>query len=472
MRRVIAAASLVAVVALLPLLVGLSLQHRHQRIVAGLGERGYRVAEAAYQLGWLRSSLRTEIAPAAATEGEQSRLRLVLRLRHGPEVWLRDWPPVLATADGRVSVLGAPRALPPLVVAARLSPGGALDATLRVPDVTYSGEAGRLHFVSGDAELRLARDGAWRLHGRLASLEATAPEGRRLRLVDMDWQLAAADQTLTLALPLSRLSLSLGALHLDAATGQPQIDIAGVEAALIADAAASAVALSLTGSVDALTVGQGAYAPSEWALDLDEVDAAALADLRARLGAVDRTALTASQQGMVTGQLLLAALPKLLAGTPRMRISTLSVSTPQGEIAATAELRMAPAASAAGSGVTGSPPSSLDPRLVPTLLGRLSGSASVSAPQALVVALVARQQTRRVRRELALRGESADTLPQGLAADVEAAAQAATAALLREGWLTAEQGRLVAELRLAGGDLQVNGKPVALPDSLGSPFDP
>jgi hypothetical protein len=96
------------------------------------------------------------------------------------------------------------------------------------------------------------------------------------------------------------------------------------------------------------------------------------------------------------------------------------------------------------------------------LLARLGGDARLSAPQALVVSLVAAQQTRRVRRELALHGEPVDSLPPHLAADVEAAAQAATGTLLREGWLTAEQGRLAAELRLDAGVLRVNGREEAL----------
>jgi hypothetical protein len=470
MRRVIVAALLVAAVAaLLPLLVGVYLQHRHQRILDALAERGYRANAAEYRLGWLRSSLRTEISPEVSTDGEQSRLRLMLRLQHGPRVWLKAWPPPLATAAGRASVLGAPRALPPLVLGARLRVSGAVDATLRVPDLTYSGAAGRLHFVAGDADLRVLRDGAWRLHGRLQSLEATAPDGRRLRVGDIDWELAAG--AASAVLPLSRLRLSLGSLHLDAAAGQPPLDIAAFGVALTAESSAATVDVALTGAVEELSIGQGFYAPSALAVSVNGIDAEELRELCTRLTSLDRTALTASQQGMATGRLLLAALPKLLSRTPDAQLRRLRLTTPQGAVDATAVLRMAPAHGPAGADAGANAVPAAGPLPPGTLAARLSGSARLSAPQSLVVALLTERQTRRVRRELALRGEPADALSPALAADVAAAAQAATRALLRDGWLKAEQGRLVADLHLAGGGLRVNGRRVALPEWLGLPDD-
>lgn len=472
MRRAIVAALFVAAVAAaLPWALGRYLQHRHGLVLDELGERGYRIVADEYHPGWLRSNLRTEIAPAVPADGnEPSRLRLDLRLRHGPAVWIAAWPPVLATAAGRASLLGGPRALPPLVLVARLHATGALDVNMRVPDVAYSGAAGRLVLVAGDAQLGFARDEAWALDGHLESLEATAPDGRRLRLEAIDWALAGADADG--ALPVSRLRLGLGALHLDATAAQPGVDIEGFETTLTVDHAAAVIGLALTGTLNALLIDQDAYAPSGLTVAVRGIDAVALGDLRNRLAALDRSALSASQQGMITGRLLLAALPKLLSGTPAAELRRLSVTTPHGAVDASAQPRVAPADSPPrpGAAVMAAPPDA--GALLPALFARLDGSGRIAVPQSLVVALLAEQQTRRVRRELALRGEPTGQLPRALAADVDAAAQAAAGGLVREGWLKSEQGRLVAELRLADGNLSLNGKSVALQGWLAGPERP
>jgi hypothetical protein len=464
MRRLIAAAVLVAVVAAsLPWLVGLYLQYRHQQLLDDLRGLGYRVPASEYRLGWLRSRVLTELAPPVVGDDGPSRLRLDLRVGHGPGVWRQHWPPALATAAGRATLLDAPRALPALVLVASLGVFGNLDATLRMPDVTYSGAVGRLHFVAVDAHVRVARDGRWGVQGSLESLEATDPDGRRVRLDALGWELAGDDPGG--AVPFSRLALTLGGLRLDADGTRPSVELGGLEAGLSAAAADDELALALTGAVETLTVGQQGFAPSALDLSVAGLNPAAIAELRRRLAAMDRQTLSASQRGMVTGRVLMAALPRLLAGTPEARLRRLSVTTPQGRVAATADLRLAPPDAGAGAQEAGR----TDPRVSPVgddlpraLLARLGGDARLLVPQALVVSLVAAQQARRVRRELALHGEPVDTLPPNLAADVEAAAQAATATLLREGWLTAEQGRLLAELRLAGAALRINGKEVAL----------
>jgi hypothetical protein len=170
--------------------------------------------------------------------------------------------------------------------------------------------------------------------------------------------------------------------------------------------------------------------------------------------------LTLSQEGLVAGRLLVAALPELLAGSPAAQLRTLRVMTPFGEVRAEAHLRLAaPRESTARSPAA----SSAAPEIWRGLGRRLRGDAKLSAPRALVVALAARQQTERARRELALRGEPTDALPPTLAADVDAAAEAATANLVREGWLSADGARVSTELRLDASGMTVNDKPTAKP---------
>ncbi|WP_295543921.1 DUF945 family protein [uncultured Thiohalocapsa sp.] len=463
MRRLIVAALLVvAVAAASPAGVGLYLKYRQQALLSGLAERGYRILDADYQWGWSRSAARAEIAPQAdrTAATPPSRLRIDLRLQHGPRLWLGARPAPLAQAQGRARLLGAERALPPLVLNARLFPDGLLQLQARTPDVTYSGAVGQVQLAAVEGQLRWPSDGRWLARGSLASLTATAPDGRQLRLGDLAWRVQAAPAA---ALPVSRVELELGSLRLDAAADQPALVVADAGLRLTAASDAATVRLGARGDAQALEIDRAPYAPSRLKLSVAGVDAPALRALRTRLARLDRHALSPSQQGWVTGRLLMAAWPALLAGAPTAELEDLVLTTPLGDVTAEAALRLAPGSPAvdATAAAPAAMPQGAD--LWAALAERLRGSASLSAPQALVVALVAQRQAERVRRELALRGEATAALPPTLAADVEAAAQAATARLLRDGWLTADGGRLHARLHLDDAGLSVNGRPAALP---------
>jgi hypothetical protein len=465
MRRLIAVALVVtAVAALLPGVMGLYLHHRYTQLLEDVVAQGYRVHAASYRQRWARSAASFRIAPPDGADDAQAQVRVALDLKHGYGVWAEHWPPSLATVTGRASVLGGPRPLPPLVLTATLGLAGGIDGTLRVPDVTYSGAVGQLHFVDGKSAFAYAPGGHWTLSGKLGALEATEPDSRKLRLGGLGWELALG--ALDAALPTARLAVTLSQLGLDGTEGRPPVALSGLQAALDIGVADAAARLVLTGGVDSLTLGADAYAPSHIGLRLEGLSAPALRALRVRFAALDATALTASQRGAAVARLVLDALPALLAGEVRLELETLRLATPFGELRAQADLALVPA---------GDQPvldASTADGLLRTLGARLVGTAEVSAPQALVVALITQEQTERMQRELALRGEAIATLPPELAADVAAAAQASTRALLRERWLVAEQGRLVARLQLGDGRLSVNDKAVAAPDWLAPPTLP
>jgi hypothetical protein len=462
MRRVIVVAMLVAAVAaLLPAAVGLYLQQRWDRLLEHVAARGYRLTAREYQLGWARSEARVEVAPPADADDEPTRLGIGLRLDHGYARWLGGGSPRLAAFSGRATVLGGPRPLPPLVVGGTLGLLGGLDGTLRVPDVTYSGAVGQLHFVAGSGVFRRGPDGRLQVSGSLDALEAEAPDGRKLRLEGLGFALRLADAQASL--PLGELSVTLGALSLDASAAQPALALGELEAALATALDGAAAAIRVDASVAALTLGSHTYAPSGGELLVEGLRAPALVGLRARLAALDAAALAPSQRGAALAQIATAALPELLGGEPRLRLRALRITTPYGELAADADLGLAPPSAPAG-GAEGQISAGGEP--LSALTARLTGTAEVSGPQALVVALITGEQTRRVRAELALRGEPADHLSPALAADLDAAAQASAQRLLREGWLVAEQGRLLARLSLERGTLELNGKAIAVADWL------
>jgi hypothetical protein len=455
--RLIAVALVVAVVAaLLPGAAGLYLKQRWDALLDDVAARGYALAARDYRQGWLQSEAQVEIAPPADADDAAPKLGLVLNVEHGYALWFAQWPPRLAAFRGRASVLGGPRPLPPLRLAGTLGVGGAVSGTLRVPDVTYSGAVGQLHFVAGSGDFAVGPDGRWALSGGLDALEAEAPDARKLRLTGLGVSLvlARADP----AWPVGELGLTLDGLTLDASTTVSAMTLGGLDVALATERDGAAAAVRTGGTVAMLAIGGAGYAPSGIELSLTGLQVPAVAALRARLAALGPKALTPSQRGAAVAQTVLAGLPALVGDDAGLRLSALRVTTPSGELAAEVDLRLAPPAAGAAAERPGGV--AADP--LRAFVGRLAGTAEVSGPQALVVALLAREQTRRVREELALRGESSATLPPALAAELEAAAQASAQALLREGWLVAEQGRLVARLQLDGGMLTVNQKPVAV----------
>jgi hypothetical protein len=344
-----------------------------------------------------------------------------------------------------------------------------------VPDLTYSGEVGRLRVGSGAAIVSNPDAGEWRFVGEIGTMEAEAPDGRRLRVSGINVAIALAP--LGGVLPVNALTIEVGELLLDATASDPAFSLEGLAVQLTGVERDSTADLRVSAAVTSLALGGDGYAPSKLALTLAGIDVGGLRTLRSRLGALGARSLAPSQRGLATARLLQASLPELFSGEPLFALEQLEVTTPFGLLAAEADLALAAAPpspvvsgrDAAATG-TGSPGDDASPRLagqtgwepLRSLTRRLSGTGRWSAPQSLAVALVAGQQATRVRRELALRGEGGESLPPGLAAEVESASQSAVAGLLRDGWLTADQGRLAAEFRVEGGAVQINGRPVAM----------
>jgi hypothetical protein len=460
MRRVIAVASLVTAVAipfaaLLPAAVGLYVQQRCDQLMDAIAARGYQIGAREYRRGWRQSEGVVEIAsPADPT----TRLRLATHWRHGYRVWLDTGAPRLASVNARASVLGSTRPLPPITVTATLGLMGGLNGTLEPPDLTYSGAIGQLHFVAGRNRFSVTPGGRWMLAGDLDMLEAVAPDGDKLRLEGLDWSLTLNDAAS--ALPQGALTVGLRSLSLDATDARPQIELKGFEIALATDRNGPAASINAEVAVTELSVGGRGFAPSHAELSVTGLQAPALQALRAQLAALDAAALSASQRGAAMAQTAIAALPAILGDQAGLTLAALQLTTPSGALSVEANLQLTARGEhpqlIAGASAQG----------LRDLAARLAGTATLSGPQALVVSAIAAQQARRVRSELARRGDATAALPATLVAELDAAAQASTRAMLHEGWLVAEQGRLVARLRLDAGAMSLNGKPVAVADWL------
>ena len=476
-RRVtvaVPAAAVVFVLSLalgLPWLLGVRAEHLYEEAVADLAAAGYRIVQNEYRRDWLESTALLVIAPAASDAAEAPQLQVASRIGHGPGADdLLRWPPVLATARSRVTVIGGLRQLPPLLVQTALEAGGAVAATLRLPGITYSGRVGMLNLVDGQGELRLG-DGGDGLSGagELPLLEATDVTGQALTLRGLGWRFAL--HGLTAGVPVGGGALTLDELQLDATTDLPPLQVSGVLMRLETAVDAGQARAEAELRIDELMVNGSQFAPSRLQLALTGVDAASLSSLLDGLRQLDARDLPESMRGLAIGALLTQSLPGLLSAAPQLELERMALATPFGAVTADARLAVSGGVGSnlvpsAGTGARDGAEPNARPPLI--WLQRLSGEAQVFAPQALVLQVMIDEQRRRVQRELMNRGELADPLPARLEAEMEAAAQASLLSLIRDRWLLSDRGRLSASAVLADGRLTWNGKTIPINGWTGS----
>ncbi|TVQ83910.1 MAG: DUF945 family protein [Chromatiaceae bacterium] len=461
---------LLVLIALAPELIGRWAEQAYRAALGDLADRGYVAVEQAYQRGWFEASAVTLIAPATAIDpGDPQRLlsprlRIGSRIEHGPrrlaDLW--RWPLPLVSVHNRISVIGAPRALPALLADGSLGWGAALDLRLRLPDVTYVGVAGDLQLVDGHSDLHIAAGGRrLRVSGALRLLEASDPTGAALTLIRTAWTLALRRGG---GLPVGTLALTMDALSLGAG------DRGGVDARSGLDAEAVRLELGLEQSDDqlalqiALDLGRLdlpglALGRSRLALRLDRLHAPAIRDLIAAERELAARRLPGSLYGFALVGLLTEQVPALLSAGPALSLEELELQTADGPLSVRLDLRLVPVTVP------------VDLRQVPPLtaylqpvfwLDRLVGEGHILVPQPLLARWIGAQQRQRVRAELAHQGVALEVLPADLEAEVSDAADAALGALIRNRWLVPREGRLGALLLLGDGLLTINGKTLAL----------
>ena len=458
-RRLVAVALAATAVAALavPWLVGLRAEQLYHRFLDDVAARGYPIVHDEYHRGWLGARALTQIGPRADSpadsdaEAEPPRLQVVSQIAHGPRgAALWRWPPLLASSTSRITVVGRARALPPLLVDGSIDVLGAIDSAWQVPDLAYSGALGRLHLTDGQGRLQADADRPeWRGDGKLARLEADDGSGQALVLYGLGWRFAG--HWVDPGLPVGESELRLQGLSLDGTGPRPPLKLENAQARLQSRLEQGRVDLGASLAVDQLSVNHADFAPSRLRLDLTGVDAHALRALRDGMRAYNARELPESVRGLAFGALLAQSLPGLLSGGPRIALHDMDLTTPQGSVSGQAWLQVAATYT-----------DILDLARPSRWLKGLSGEARIAAPQALVLQLLVDDQQRRVRDELRHRGESADPLPPRLETEVEQAAQASLAALIRDGWLVADHGRLSAAVLIGDGLLTVNGKTIPI----------
>ena len=268
-------------------------------------------------------------------------MQVASRIGHGPGADnLLRWPPVLATARSRVTVIGGPRQLPPLLVQTALEAGGALALTLGLPGIAYSGRAGSLH-PGRSGGLRLAATPAMAASGRgeLPLLEAMDAAGKALAMRGLGWHFGL--HGLTAGVPIGEGALTLEALQLDATATdlrwRSRCVLMRLETAVDAGQARAEAELR----IDQLRVNGSAFAPSQLRLALTGFDAESLSSLLDGLRQLDARDLPESMRGLAIGALLTQSLPGLLSAAPRLQLERLELATPFGAVTADARLALA-----------------------------------------------------------------------------------------------------------------------------------
>jgi uncharacterized protein YdgA (DUF945 family) len=275
---------------------------------------------------------------------------------------------------------------------------------------------------------------------------------------------------LELATPQGRLSISGIALNSDLKRGAQRLmlgktmlrvaraEIAGAQSGLVegleygAGAVESGDFIDVSGAfaVARANVAGSAYGPARLAIAMDHLHGPTLAMMQAEFEALERSQLAPEQQRQAMTELVGRFFAELLQHQPTLRLTELSLQTPDGDLRLNADLGWP--------GYTGAEP------VTPAALGNATeASAELSISEALARKLGeagARQN---------LRVSANPPLPPGPEGEAELQTRAQVAvvqqlgALVEQGLVSREEGRLKVRARFHGGQLELNGRPVPLP---------
>lgn len=412
-----------------------------------------RVLESRFERGWLHSRAETSIEMSGGTGlafrafvtglgaldvRERVGLHMVHGIEHGPLPlweWLRagmEGAPVLARIRSTVEIdhesqrelAEAIGKLPPVEAETIVRAAGhaATHLSVAAQRLRASGEGfardARFLGASGDLEFR---DRYRHLSGTLQS-PGFAGRGleRAVELRDVTWVFELPGSEL----PVGRMELGVGELRVAPAEGDGGLTLADVLLEPSGRVSGGRLEADLLLRVRSVALGAEAYGPATVALDLRDLDAAALRRLR-RAGLSLQEGQTDPVATAVAAGELAEALPALLDRGPRAELRELRLATPAGPIAARGRLTLARPDLSSGSLSVGS-----------FFDAELEAEAPASVAESILASLVSPARVRELRTKGAL-------APDG------------------------ERARLRVEWR--GSSLQLNGVPVPLPPPAPAP---
>ncbi|WP_295429475.1 DUF945 family protein [uncultured Thiodictyon sp.] len=403
-----------------------------------------------YERGWFSSKANAELTRQplpGQTPAGVSRIHLDSRIEQGPWAWFNaDLFPALTQVHTRVEVLADPLRVPPLLFTTTIGANGSGLTRLLIPATEQSGAPDGFRLQSKD----ITGTARYRPNPRQLAADLTVPG---LALLDSAGPIAR----LTDARLKADLTGWIGGLF----TGRTSLEVesaelspppqpnANAKAALVqrlhlsleqvpqGQAPTLRLDLRLDAAAELLRLGSVDYRSPVIGLAARSLDAQALAEINTALRTLADDGASRAMRGLVGATLLTQLLPRFLAAGPSLTLDPFTLTTPAGPVAAHLSL----GAAAQGPGATGAAVllSALLNRGKANWLTGLTGDGAIDLPQAIALEWLARADT---------------AVPPAPAERLQT--------WIDGGWVSARDGRVTSTVRLADGQLSVNGKPVPL----------
>ena len=395
-----------------------------------------------YERGWFDSHASAVLTPPP-TSTARGQVQLESRIAQGPWSWFGPGPwPALTRIHTRADWVDGDLALPPLLVDTVIGVGGTGETRLSVPatDPPPGADGRRLSNAELTGRLRFRADTRAVLVDlevpRLALSDATGPRlglhGARLTGQLTDWTAGryAGQATLTVDAAEAGTPAQGG--------GESPTQIAGLRLTLEQSAAGPAAAevdtrldLRLDATAERLRLGGVENRSAVVGLTARSLDIRALGELAEAIGTLASEQVPPAMRGLAGLGIATQILPRLLAPEPRLVLDPVSLVTPEGP--ASARLTLAANGQAAAANGAGALLGALLSRGRAGFLNGIEGDASLDLPEPLARAWLA-----------------AAGGPDPLSGWVT------------DGWVNLRDGRLTSAMRLADGQLSINGRPLVL----------
>jgi uncharacterized protein YdgA (DUF945 family) len=440
----------------LPWWLGGRAEQVYEQTLSRLPNQGLTVVASHYDRGWFSSRASAELALTRRPRPEAGTAPLTVhvesRVHHGP--WSLTEPrlqPVGAVVESRAG-FGPEGKEPPLLRAETLMElDGETVSQLRIPAIgpSQTRGGGKIRVAEGTGEVRFSPDPesgqAW-LELPEAELSADAGEVVRLRAVRIEGKGSRGPSGLLDG----QGQLKAGEVSVEGPAGN--FCAAGVS--VVGESHPERGLLFLHGEyrVADLVINGARYAP--WVLEasVHRLDGPALVSLQRALNDFPQSGADPATQAASAAAIFASHLPPILAAGPSLTLDRLDMGTPEGPI--TGHLSLS---------VQAVTRDSLRQRVA--WLTRLAGEADLAVPEPLLRRLMTERRRRQLLAELRKQDPAVTAVPAEYESQLAHAAAKQLDGLVRQGWVTRGQGRIIARIKLADGLLTINGKTFPLAPS-------
>ncbi len=392
-----------------------------------------------YERGWFDSHATAELTPPPLS-GIRGRIRHQSRIAHGPWSWFGPGPwPALSRIHTRAEWVDGDFAVPPLFLDTVIAAGGVGETRIRVPAGSAPTPARGLGLENAEitALLRFRKDTREVLIDldvpRLVLLDPAGPvlglDGARLAGQLTGWTAGRYSGQANLTVDAAEAGLPT-----PGTTAAPT-RIEGLRLAIDQTATGapmgSRLDLRLSGTADRLRIAGIENRSATLGFTVESLDIRALNELAKAVRTAASDQVPPALRGLAGVGIATQAVPGFLASRPRLVLDPVTLVTPQGP--ASARLSLAANGQA----------------LVTNGAGALLGALLSRGPNGLLQGID---------------GDAAVDLPEPLARAWLAAAGAPDplTGWVQDGWVTQSNGRVTSQVRLADGQLSINGRPLAL----------